>query len=264
MGLYFNKYPYATCNRRGIRYSLDRRQLIDLNIYLKGKWEEDTVDFLEKYLLPGDIVLEVGANVGAHTCTIAKTIQPNGMLYAFEPAGYARQKLLYNLSLNSGIQSCVKVLANPVTDNELNLPWLEIRSSFSAKSLDKTERTEMDKITTKPISIDQFIEASSEIDHVKLIKIDVDGYDYKVLKGATETLRRFRPMVFVEFCEQALNGQGDSIVDIYELLRGLGYDKCFLPNFKIGLSVNEALARCKTDFGFNVIFSPPEHSLSGF
>ena len=56
-----------------------------------------------------------------------------------------------------------------------------------------------------------------------LIKIDVDGYDYKVLQGAKSTIAQFLPIIFCELCEYTLNEQGDSIKDIYHLLSAMGY-----------------------------------------
>ena len=87
----------------------------------------------------------------------------------------------------------------------------------------------------KTVSLDEYIKRNN-IDKLNIIKIDVDGYDYKVLLGALETLKRFKPTLFVELSEVCLNQQGDSVSDIYNFLNHLNYTAlCEERHVPIGL-----------------------------
>jgi hypothetical protein len=71
--------------RGGITYDLDLSQGIDFAIYLGGMFERGTANALSKLTMPGSLVLDIGANIGAHTLRLANLVGPNGRVVAFEP-----------------------------------------------------------------------------------------------------------------------------------------------------------------------------------
>src|SRR5690348_2077690 len=86
--------------RRNINWSLDLSQGIDLYNYLFGEFEIQTSAALRRIVRPGNCVLDIGANIGAHTLTLAKLVGSAGKVFAFEPTDFAFEKLQTNLSLN--------------------------------------------------------------------------------------------------------------------------------------------------------------------
>jgi FkbM family methyltransferase len=228
--LYANIFPNQLVNRNGINYALDLNQLIDFGTFIGG-WEGATIDFLNKSLTHGDVVIEVGANVGAHTLLIAKLVGNKGYVYAFEPTEFALNKLRKNISLNPEIEN-ITIRTELVTNGEGNLPKLDVRSSWSVDGQNLPEITTIRN--PKAVSIDNFA-SEVALDRLTLMKIDVDGYDYKVLQGAKFTISRFLPIIFCELCEYSLNEQGDSIKDIFEMLSSMGYE-AYLED---GTKVNE-------------------------
>ena len=100
---FFNIYAYffryQTVMRDGITYSLDLRESVDRGIFLLG-WEPLTISWLNKNLKIGDVVIEVGANIGAHSLIMSSIIGPDGSLYCFEPTNFAFDKLTTNFALN--------------------------------------------------------------------------------------------------------------------------------------------------------------------
>jgi precorrin-6B methylase 2 len=78
--------------------------VIDFGTFLCG-WEPTTIDFLTKSLDHGDIAIEVGAIVGAHTLLMAKLTGDDGNIYAFEPTDFALNKLRKNILLNPKIKT---------------------------------------------------------------------------------------------------------------------------------------------------------------
>src|ERR1051325_73446 len=84
----------------GIHYELVLGEVIDRSIFCEGSFERDTSAALLDKALPGMTVLDIGANIGWHTCRLAKRVRP-GKVIAFEPMSWARRKLLRNLDIGS-------------------------------------------------------------------------------------------------------------------------------------------------------------------
>jgi len=85
--------------RDGVTYDLDLSQGIDFAIYLGGMFERSTAVALSKLTEPSSLVLDIGANIGAHTLRLARLVGPNGRVMAFEPTVFAFRKLQRNLDL---------------------------------------------------------------------------------------------------------------------------------------------------------------------
>jgi FkbM family methyltransferase len=242
------KNPKRICTRNGVTFETDLREVIDTAIYLGG-WEPGTLAFLGDVVKPGDVVVEVGANIGAHTLPIAKMAGASGHVYAFEPTVFARTKLLRNIALNPDFSGNVTVYSQPVTNKELAMSRTEIQSAWREGQAPHSET-----IDTPPTTLDDFVIQANPA-RVSLLKVDVDGYDYKVLQGGVDLLQRFRPLVFVELCEYTLREQGDSVRDILALLQGMGY-RGFYENGKPIVSADEVLEMIGMDTSTNGMFRP--------
>src|SRR3954454_10033377 len=90
----------ARVTRRGIRWDLDLSEVIDLSIYLTGYTEYSTVRAYRRLIRPGDVILDIGANIGAHTLQFASLTGPRGQVFAFEPTAFPFGKLKENIRLN--------------------------------------------------------------------------------------------------------------------------------------------------------------------
>ena len=86
-------------NRKKILWNLDLKEGIDFSIYILGEFEKSTFSLYKSILREGDVVLDVGANIGDQTLPIAKLIGPTGKVFAFEPTEYAFNKLTKMLSM---------------------------------------------------------------------------------------------------------------------------------------------------------------------
>src|SRR5260370_12164484 len=87
----------ATVRRGGLKWRLDLSEGIDFSIYLLGSFERSTVLALQKLVRHSDVVFDIGANIGAHTLGLARSVGPSGRAFAFEPPGFAVAKLRGNL-----------------------------------------------------------------------------------------------------------------------------------------------------------------------
>jgi FkbM family methyltransferase len=173
----------------GVSFDLDLGEMIDVCVYLQ-QYERDVVKQIDKYCHPGSTVLDIGANIGAHCLRFAKITGPTGRVFAFEPTDYAYQKLIRNLSLNP----FPHVSAYKLALSDINDPvrQIEFRSSWRT---DGSRHT--DKSIVEFVRLDDWCERH-DVQHVDMMKIDVDGNEYAILNGARSLLQKSKPIIVME------------------------------------------------------------------
>jgi FkbM family methyltransferase len=212
--------------RRGIVYDLDLSEGIDLAIYLGGMFERRTALALGRLVEPSSLVLDIGANIGAHTLTLADLVGPKGRVMAFEPTDYAFRKLRRNLDLNPTLASRVETLHCFLTgDDQASVPaaiyssWpLTSGSELHPKHLGREMQTE----AAQARSLDSVLSENADR-RVQLVKLDVDGYECDVLRGATKMLRDSRPVFVMELAPYSLEERGSSLDELLSYFVPNGY-----------------------------------------
>ena len=122
--------------RDGVTYDLDLSQGIDFGIFLGNIYERRTKVALRKLVSPASLVLDIGANIGAHTLHLAQLVGPNGRVMAFEPTDFAFRKLSRNLELNPSLASRIEAFHYFLTaKDKTNVPNA-IYSSWLCSSSD--------------------------------------------------------------------------------------------------------------------------------
>ena len=216
----------ATVRRRGLTWRLDLREGIDFSIYLLGAFERSTVITLEKLVKSGDVVFDIGANIGAHTLGLARSVGPAGRVFAFEPTEFAFQKLQQNLSLNPELQARtfprqLLLAASPMQEvpQEIFASWpLEKDGPVHPKHRGRPVSTRNAAVDT----LDRFV-ARENLDRLNLIKIDVDGHELPVLQGGLTVLKQFRPVLLMEMSPYVHSEEHNSFPALVALLRDAGY-----------------------------------------
>jgi len=223
----------VTVVRGDIAWDLDLGEGIDFAIYLLRAFEHSSIRAYSRLIKPGAVVIDVGANIGAHTLPFAQLVGPNGHVYAFEPTAYAFRRLQRNLALNSvlaqrvsAFQAMLAASSSDAPDTNLYARWPlrrepEIRHSTHLGVAASTEGAEV-------IRLDDWV-ARHNIPRIDFMKIDVDGHECRVLRGAHETLRRFRPSLLVEFMPYGLEEAGASLDELVRLLTDLDYTFLRVP-----------------------------------
>ncbi|MEW6769051.1 MAG: FkbM family methyltransferase [Pseudomonadota bacterium] len=229
----FGETDSAIAVRDGVTYDLDIGQGIDFAIYLGNFFERDTRRALSDLTVPGSTVLDIGANIGAHTLHLARCVGPNGRVLAFEPTDYAFRKLSRNLALNPGLTQRVSLyhcfLASHDGDRipqAIYSSWpLTDRASgvfagddVHAEHLGRAMRTD----AAKSRSIDSVL-AENGNPTVHLVKLDVDGFECEILRGAQEMMSGHKPIFVMELAPYVLDERGASLGELIGLFRPHGY-----------------------------------------
>jgi FkbM family methyltransferase len=222
-------------DRRGLAFELEHADEIDAFRRFGGHFEHAAVDLACALLRPGDVALDIGANIGAFTVPMARAVTESGRVYAFEPFAPARRRLTRSLELNR--VDNVEVLAVAVTESvgEVELvdygPGYESWSTVAPRQIEIGQGTvhAVGRANVPSTTLDAFSGAAG-LEHVALAKIDVEGAEGLVLAGATGLLRRGAiDVLMVEASDNTLEAAGTSV---REMLREL--ERLQLEVFELG------------------------------
>lgn len=227
----------------GITFDLDLSEMIDACIYVH-RFEKEVTDFINATSKKSFVILDIGANIGAHCLRFARIVGDEGKVYAFEPTDYAYAKLQKNIALNSfgNIETYQVALAN----QNLAQQTISYRSSWKS-----------DGSQTQASSVVDFVRlddwaAENAIERLDVIKIDVDGNEFSVLNGGRELLKKFRPMVIAEVGAWHFE---DSQRNPWVILAEMGYrfwDLQTKEEYPSLSQMREKLPREDTEMGFSI------------
>jgi FkbM family methyltransferase len=228
----------------GLNYRLDLSQGIDLAIYLLGRFEPTTAAAISRIVKPGQIVLDIGANIGAHTLRIARLVGETGHVFAFEPTDFAFGKLVTNLGLNPSLSGRVTAIQCFLGSSATGGTPPAIYSSWPLTKASGLHRVHLGAAMTtgqtKTLLLDNVI-AERNIARVDVVKMDVDGFECDVLDGAMLTIERDRPTFIMELAPYVFEERGSSFDAFLDRLLSLGYqfftekDEKPLPRDREGL-----------------------------
>jgi FkbM family methyltransferase len=185
----------------------------------RGKYEEDLRCYFDDC---NGAFIDVGANIGYWTCYVAGRAQlcPGRVtaIVAFEPQESIFKLLRSNLD-NIGGRLAVPIRAEHVALGERSgaVKAVATNNDHGSTYMVLTDHGEIRQQT-----LDHFVE-SFRLEKIGLIKIDVEGYEYDVLAGGAETLRRFGPTVLCELVESHQKRNGRTAQEVFRFLLNLGY-----------------------------------------
>lgn len=217
----------AKVRRNNVEWDLDLCEGIDFSIWLLGSFEPETVRCYQKIVRIGDTVLDIGANIGAHTLLLAQAVGANGKVYAFEPTDYAYAKLSKNCSLNPDLATRIHCMQYMLVDQgAAGEGTPNLYSSWPLKEdagLHKLHQGRLMATAGAEARTLDSIVLSLRLDRVDCIKLDIDGFECRMMRGASEVLSRWKPVIIMELAPYALKEQGDSLHGLIELLKKYGY-----------------------------------------
>jgi FkbM family methyltransferase len=225
----------------GMDYELDLGETIDLNLFL-GEFERDIHVLSAEFCRPGMVVADIGANIGAHTLLFAGAVAPSGRVLAFEPTDYAFGKLERNASLNRGVVpiETVHVALSDTTGPEREVDFRSSWPTFG-KRRDGISHVGFD-------TFDAWC-ARNGVESVDVIKLDVDGHEYPIVRGAEGMIRRSWPVIFIECGKWHFDGSGNPLARLQEL----GYTLEHAKTRKRYVHVDEVLQDLEGVESFNIV-----------
>jgi FkbM family methyltransferase len=213
----------------GVKLKLDFDSALSKLIYCYD-FELLERKFINSFLRPGDIFVDVGANIGLFALIAAKLVGKKGSVHAFEPCSLTYNRLKLNVKLNnfSNIYCHQFALSNRNCQQNmiLSLDGFDAWNSLAKPTAGESFSSE----TINTMRWDDFAFQHQLQGKVTLMKIDVEGWETFVLSGGIETLsREDAPTLLVEFTEKAAQSANSSCRELYQNLEKLGY-KMFTYN----------------------------------
>ncbi len=195
-------------------------RVVSLALLLNGTWEEFETEVFKKNLKKEDVVLDIGANIGYHTLIAAEIVGKTGRVYAFEPDPKNFEILKRNVEVNGykNVTLVNKALSDTNGVGKLFLSEEGNHGDFRIfGSSDNRQSIEIDLIT-----LDSFF--GNHIPKIGVIKMDVQGAEALVLRGASKVLKANKRLkVFTEFWPKALRLSGSSAKEYSSVLVKNGF-----------------------------------------
>lgn len=212
--------------RGGIRYRVDLSEAIDFALFVAGSFQKHVAGAGMKALPADAVVFDVGANVGTMTLAFAKRF-PRGRVTAFEPTHAAFGRLGENLALNPELANRVTAVQAFVSGRTAARHGLTACSSWKLDGSAKKKHpvhggSEGAAGGVPAVALDDFCR-EEKVKRLDLVKIDTDGHELDVLRGARATLEALRPAVVFEVGRYLLDERGQEPGDFFDLLEPLGY-----------------------------------------
>ena len=226
----------------GYVFPVDRGTLIGWSVHFFGTYEPEVRTEIRRHLKPGAIAIDVGANVGWHTLLMAARAGSTGRVYAFEPNDSTRRRLVSAVEANdlthvtvdgrgvadrvgtSGFQAPLaghvwdgtgRLTAEPVPRR---LEGLERREEHERR---KGEQGQAGTIACT--TLDAFV-AERHSDRLAFVKIDVEGWELSVLRGARHVLSALRPVVVFEYDPAYVSRSGGAAEDVMRCWSDADYE----------------------------------------
>lgn len=202
-----------------------RRDSHFLSPYLFGDYEPESSRALQRLLSPGDVVLDVGANIGWYAALFGKAVGAGGRVIAFEPlpqfAAAARGTIALN-ELSGTVE--IREVGIGATAGELTIYSFEGLPGGHASSSDLGRDDAKPNLC--PVStLDEEVERHG-LGAVALLKVDVEGFEREVFEGASALLARDDgPVVHFEVNQTCLRARGLTSADTFAPLKAAGYDE---------------------------------------
>lgn len=185
-----------------------------------GIWEPLETKLFAREIQPGDVVIDVGANIGYYTLLAARRVGPTGHVYAFEPEPEAFALLQRNVQLN-GYDNVTPVPKALGRENGRLQLYLAKKNRGDHRVYDPTGRRP--SIDVDVITLDAYLVEQS-VERVDFLKVDTQGAECSILDGARHTIAKHPEMaVVMELTPHSLAELGDDPRGCLERLQAAGY-----------------------------------------
>lgn len=187
-------------------------------------WGHDAGDlrFLWKILKPGMVFMDIGANQGIYSLVAGKKLQRDGMVIAFEPSPREYQRLCMHLRWNGMSGARAEKLALGAT--AARTAFFQVTSGDTTRSglRSPVGSDSVSEIFVDAVNLDQYAE-SHRLERLDVVKLDVEGGEIDVIRGASAVLSRFRPILICEVLDTASQAWGYDARQIITSLQESGY-----------------------------------------
>jgi FkbM family methyltransferase len=214
----YKKTSWRSYEWNGVKMKLNISNLVDHCVYFSA--EQKALDHFIHYLKASDTIIDVGANIGYTTLLFSKAVS-KGKVLSIEPSKELFNTVKEQLDLNQiNNTTCLNI---GLGEKELMAQLYKVSENNSGMNrvFEHSETTfESESIHIK--TLDNVVK-EQKIGIVNAIKIDVEGYEFKILKGAYDTIKTHKPVLLIEIDDLNLREQQSNPAEVLQFLEGLNY-----------------------------------------
>ncbi|MFL4905576.1 FkbM family methyltransferase [Streptomyces sp. MMS24-I2-30] len=210
-------------------FAVDTKDLIQRYLYLFGVWEPHMSHWLEARLKPGDVFVDVGANIGVFSVLGSRLVGSTGSVVAIEASPAFHRRVLQHAELNHCEN--IRAVNLAVADERKTLRFvLASSNNMGANSIVPYEGSAESSFEIEGVPMADIL-TPDEVARARVIKVDVEGAEGSVVRGLAPILRELRPDVeiAVEITPERMELLGDSAEELLETMRKHGFHMYRLP-----------------------------------
>lgn len=194
---------------------------IEWTILSTGTYEDEINRLIRISLKDGQNALDIGGNIGLQSVRMSQAAGKTGKVYAFEPLSYLQEKFKKNIALNKADN--VLLFPYALSDAEGEAEFAIDHAAWNQGTFSLGGNIEGNEKQKVIIKVADNLPEVKEIGSLALIKIDVEGFEYQVLRGLKQTLQKHRPRIIFEYDDNYWLKNGAKMADCYTYLLSLGY-----------------------------------------
>lgn len=227
-----------------------------------GRWEPHVERCIRQLLRPGDVAVDIGANLGYFTAVMAQSVGASGRVVALEPVPDTFERLQLGAALNGFAQVTALQLALGEADGRAEIAF-DPRFAGSAS----IHRQAGGGAVSREVGVRPLDDLLRElaVEHPSLLKIDVEGHELAVVRGALETIARARPAIIVEYSPELARRGGWTLAQLRDTVSSVVEYRFFElgPEGPIGVERLEDYSFPGDGYGADMLALPVERSATG-
>jgi len=194
-------------------------ETLSWSIFRLQSYEPGVSALIVEFLKEGDVMIDVGANIGWHTVLAAEKVGAKGHVYAYEPDPTNFTLLTDNCAGNA--LSWVDCIEAAVGDrNGEDLLRLSLTNFGDHRLYEVVDETRPNS-RVQVVRLDDAL--GDRLDRLHLVKIDTQGYEPKVLRGMWAIAERWRPAIVMEFWPHGITASGESVYEVLAFIERFAY-----------------------------------------
>lgn len=199
--------------------------LFNLNISDYMQWhiwaDLDDLSWEKAILQKEGEILDIGANVGAFSLKTLLNSNHEITIHSFEPNPYVFEKLQTNFNLNPAIKNNYKLNKIGLSNEKGRLNFYWNKNNSGGGSFTSNYQNTL-KESIEVMTLDQYVNIN-KLENITFIKIDVEGYEPQVLKGAIETIKKYKPTIFIEVSPHWWKKSNYTVIEVLSIFEKLNY-----------------------------------------
>jgi len=208
----------------GVLINIDTADFLEWLIFFYGYHEPGLTRQIKRIFQPGFVAFDVGANVGSHSLIMSDRAGEDGKVFSVEPNPKAYQRLLENITLNklSNIEVLCCAFSDIPGENKLFVPVEGTANRGVASLYPDNVNYQRVEVPVEVITMDEVVRDQG-LSRLDFIKIDTEGNELKVLRGARNCIAEYLPFIVFEYDRRSWDNSGTHFAEAKDYFAGLNY-----------------------------------------